>query len=91
MLGCLADHLCAFCRTRVSLQVARELSGGAEAQRMKREQISRNANKAAELQAQVGGAAQRSRLTCAMPLVCRLQWRCITWPPTLGLGPVCGS
>ncbi|KAI7835827.1 hypothetical protein COHA_010280 [Chlorella ohadii] len=34
-------------------QVARELSGGAEAQRMKREQISRNANKAAELQAQM--------------------------------------
>lgn len=36
------------------LQVARELSGNAEAQRMKREQISRNANKAAELQGQVG-------------------------------------
>lgn len=34
-------------------QVARELSGSAEAQRMKREQISRNANKAAELQGQM--------------------------------------
>lgn len=37
-------------------QVARELSGAAEGQRMKREQIGRNANKASELQAQVGGA-----------------------------------
>lgn len=38
-------------------QVTTQLSGVAEAQRMKRDQIQRNCNRAAELQAQVGEGA----------------------------------
>lgn len=40
--------------TTLRAQVATQLSSVAEAQRMKREQIQRNCNRSAELQAQVG-------------------------------------
>ena len=53
-MGLLRDKALTNHATLPRCQVARELSGAAEGQRMKREQIGRNATKASELQAQVG-------------------------------------